>query len=73
MLASRFAEADVHAALRRSGVGRIGEAELVVLEADGQFSVVKAQKDRTADVVSGIKDQIEDAASEFNLSDLSDS
>ena len=39
----RLVEADVHAALRKAGVGRVRDAALVVLESDGTFSVVSAK------------------------------
>jgi uncharacterized membrane protein YcaP (DUF421 family) len=37
----RVAEADICAAVRRQGIGRIEEVGTVILEADGTFSVIK--------------------------------
>ena len=41
MRSQRVAEADVRAAVRRQGIGRIEDVDAVVLEADGTFSVIK--------------------------------
>ena len=54
----RLVESDVHAALRKAGVGRVEDAALVVLESDGTFSVVKASSGTTLNTVAGLEDQL---------------
>jgi uncharacterized membrane protein YcaP (DUF421 family) len=41
MRSQRVAEADVRAAIRQHGIGRVEDVDAVVLEADGTFSVIK--------------------------------
>lgn len=55
MRRARVSEADVHSALRKSGLGRLEDAELVVLESDGTFSVLRAQPGRPATVLAGLE------------------
>ena len=54
----RLVTSDVHAALRKAGVGRVEDAALVVLESDGTFSVVKASSGTTLNTVAGLEDQL---------------
>ena len=54
----RLVESDVHAALRKAGVGRVEDAALVVLESDGTFSVVQTEPGKLLDVTRGIDDQL---------------
>lgn len=54
----RLVESDLHSALRKTGVGRVADAALVVLESDGTFSVVPAKNGRVVDVTAGIADDL---------------
>lgn len=47
MQRERVTEDDMHSALRTSGVASPAEAEAVVLETDGSFSVIHRSKNRT--------------------------
>lgn len=51
---ARLAESDVHAALRKAGVGRVRDAALVILESDGTFSVVPAREGQRPDATAGL-------------------
>jgi uncharacterized membrane protein YcaP (DUF421 family) len=42
MKSQRVAEADVRAALRQQGLSSLGQADAVILEADGTFSVIRS-------------------------------
>lgn len=54
----RLVESDVHAALRKAGVGRVEDAALVVLESDGTFSVVEKSPGPPPDAIEGIRDDL---------------
>jgi uncharacterized membrane protein YcaP (DUF421 family) len=46
MRSQRVSEADVRAAVRRQGIGRLEDVGAVVLEADGTFSVIEKLPDK---------------------------
>lgn len=52
----RVAEGEVLAALRGSGVGAIEDADAVVLETDGSFSVIKDLGESTASALKDVKE-----------------
>lgn len=52
----RVAEGEVLAALRSSGVGAIEDADAVVLETDGSFSVIKNLSSSTASALKDVKE-----------------
>jgi NAD(P)-dependent dehydrogenase (short-subunit alcohol dehydrogenase family) len=52
----RVAEGEVLAALRAKGVGAIEDADAVVLETDGSFSVIKNLNNSTASALKDIKE-----------------
>ncbi|MDJ0573262.1 MAG: DUF421 domain-containing protein [Pleurocapsa sp. MO_192.B19] len=52
----RIAEGEVLAALRASGVGAIEDADAVVLETDGSFSVIKDLSNSTASALKDVKE-----------------
>ena len=54
----RLVEGDVHAALRKAGVGRVCDAALVVLESDGTFSVLPRKEGQVPDAVAGVREQL---------------
>jgi uncharacterized membrane protein YcaP (DUF421 family) len=58
MKRARVSNSDVHAALRKAGIGRMEEAALVVLESDGTFAVVREVGKGPIDAVEGIADQL---------------
>lgn len=58
MRSARLVEADVHAALRKAGLGRVEDAALVVLESDGTFGVVPADAGRPPTAVAGLEGQL---------------
>lgn len=51
----RVAEGEVLAALRTNGLGSLSEAEAVILETDGSFSVIKKLKDSSASALVDVK------------------
>ena len=52
----RIAQGEVLAALRASGIGAIEDADAVVLETDGSFSVIKDLSDSTASALKDVKE-----------------
>lgn len=52
----RVAEGEVLAALRSSGIGAIEDADAVVLETDGSFSVIENLSDSTASALRDVKE-----------------
>lgn len=52
----RVAEGEVLAALRAKGVGAIEDADAVVLETDGSFSVIKDLDNSTASALKDVKE-----------------
>ncbi len=52
----RIAEGEVLAALRSNGVGAIEDADAVILETDGSFSVIKDLSDSTASTLKDVKE-----------------
>lgn len=52
----RVAEGEVLAALRANGVGAIEDADAVVLETDGSFSVIKDLSNSTASALKDVKE-----------------
>ncbi|BAY86299.1 hypothetical protein NIES267_58050 [Calothrix parasitica NIES-267] len=51
----RVAKGEVLAALRTNGLGSLEEAEAVILETDGSFSVIKKIKDSSASALVDVK------------------
>lgn len=52
----RIAEGEVLAALRAGGVGAIEDADAVVLETDGSFSIIKDLSNSTASALKDVKE-----------------
>lgn len=52
----RVAEGEVLAALRASGIGAIEDADAVVLETDGSFSVIQNLKNSSASALKDVKE-----------------
>jgi uncharacterized membrane protein YcaP (DUF421 family) len=59
----RVAQVEVLAALRNEGIADIQEAEAVVLETDGTFSVIKRADAETADSLRNVSGYPPDPAS----------
>lgn len=55
MKEQRVSEGEVRAALRSAGLATVGEAEAVVLETDGSFSVVKKSNDGSQNTLEGVE------------------
>ncbi|MDY6901205.1 MAG: DUF421 domain-containing protein [Cyanobacteriota bacterium] len=51
----RVTEGEVLAALREHGIGALEDAEAVILETDGSFSVIKKLKDSSASALVDVK------------------
>ena len=64
MKRERVVEGEVLAALRTSGVSAIEDADAVILETDGSFSVIKDLSNSTASALKDVK--------EFNRSTMAD-
>lgn len=62
----RVAEGEVLAALRTSGVGALEDADAVVLETDGSFSVIKDLSDSTASALKDVKEFDRNTMARFN-------
>ena len=56
MKKERIAEGEILAALRTSGVSAVEDADAVVLETDGSFSVIKNIDDSSASALKDIRD-----------------
>ncbi|RYG47300.1 DUF421 domain-containing protein [bacterium] len=58
MRKTRLTESEIHAAIRKAGLGHVGDVALVVLESDGTFSVVPGKEGQAPDAVGGIRDDL---------------
>lgn len=52
----RVAEGEILAALRASGIGAIEDADAVILETDGSFSVIESLDNSTASALKDVKE-----------------
>jgi uncharacterized membrane protein YcaP (DUF421 family) len=55
MRAARVVEAEIRAAVREQGIGRLEDVRAVVLETDGSFSVISGGGDGPATALAGVR------------------